>query len=271
MEAGGVFWRVLTESSEEHVRSGSDASMPLVVLHGLFGSGDNWRSHGRALSSSRTVLLPDLPGHGSSRSIDSFTYQMLSETMWNALEELGYGSEGAPVSLLGHSMGGKVAMAMALSRPAALSSLIVADISPKRYPPRHDTIFRAMERVAGAAPENRSAAERLMAEDIPEKAVRLFLLKSLVSGDSGYRWQLDLEGIRAGYPDITDWPYRDERYEGPVAVIAGGASTYVADDDRSLFSRHFPDVSYETIQEAGHWLHVEEKERFLQLVLGHLR
>ncbi|MFA7565734.1 MAG: alpha/beta fold hydrolase [Alkalispirochaeta sp.] len=261
VEISGMFWRRFP-----------GAARPLVILHGLFGSGDNWQSLGGELASEREVLIPDLPNHGRSVHVGALTFPELTRIMWESLEELEYGHEGAPVVLLGHSMGGKVAMAMAFDRPEAVSRLIVADIAPKPYPPRHNDIFEAMERVAREKPTSRSAAEEIMAGYIPQKGVRLFLLKSLVrsSEDDTFRWQLDLAGLREGYSDILGWPYSDERYNGPAAVISGGNSPYVTTDDSAVIHKFLPRAALEVIPNAGHWLHSEERDRFLELVRSHI-
>jgi pimeloyl-ACP methyl ester carboxylesterase len=170
-------------------------------------------------------------------------------------------------------MGGKVAMAMAFARPEQVERLIVADIAPRPYPPRHDEIFAAMEAVAKRQVARRGEADTIMEEWIPEKAVRLFLLKSLVPGDGdndGYRWQLNLPGLRAGYEAIRDWPFRDESYDGPTLFIAGGRSPYIQAADGEAIQRHFPDHRIETIPGAGHWLHAEARDTFLTVVRGYL-
>jgi esterase len=268
VKAGGIHWRTYGASLTE-VSGATSPDLPLVILHGLFGSGDNWQSHARELVRDGAVLAADLPGHGHSESIGSFRYPDLARVLWASLEELGYGREGAPVKLLGHSMGGKVAMAMAFSRPASVARLVVADIAPKTYPPRHTEILDAMGRVASANPESRSDAERILSGFIPEKPVRLFLLKSLIRRGDRYRWLIDLEGIVSGYDHIRGWPFQDERYDGPSLVIAGGESPYLREGDKGVVLKHLPGAVIETIPGAGHWLHVENRTAFLDLVRSH--
>jgi esterase len=265
----------------------SGGASPLVILHGLFGAGDNWRSQAMELAEERPVLVADLPNHGGSDHTDEVAYAAVAARIWRSLDGLAASlgvsgpagvslreDSGAPrFVLLGHSMGGKVAMAMAFARPGQVERLIVADIAPRPYPPRHDEIFAAMEAVAAGHVERRGEADAVMEKWIPEKAVRLFLLKSLVPGSDGkegYRWQLNLPGLKTGYEAIRDWPFRDESYDGPTLFIAGGKSPYIQVEDGEAISRHFPDHRIETIPGAGHWLHAEARDAFLDVVRGHL-
>ena len=266
----GIGWSAFPSGA-----TGGNATEPLVILHGLFGSSDNWHTYGRALSDTRDVLIPDIPNHGGSCHIDSMDYRDLAALLWDAVEQTGYGNEGHPVSILGHSMGGKVAMAMAISRPSAVSRLIVADIAPVVYPRRHDDIFDAMRNVEAAQVRNRSDGDRVMARSVPEKAIRMFLLKSLVpdsntdEGEAGgvrYRWSLNVAGLAASYDEIRGWPYTDQSYDGTALAIAGGESSYVDTAAEEALRRHLPSVRIETIPGVGHWIHVEAREEFLALV-----
>ena len=267
VEAGGLFWRWTVDESTSRANGA-----PLVVLHGLFGSGDNWRSQARSLSEGRVVLVPDMPNHGLSNHTDLTAYHEVADMVWGALDSpelaraLPHGTVDR-VALLGHSMGGKTAMAMAFARPSAVERLLVADIAPRRYEPRHEEIFRAMEAVAAEGVASRGEADSGMEPMIAEKGVRMFLLKSLVpDGEGRYRWRLNLAGLRRGYADIVDWPYTEERYDGPVHFIAGGRSDYIEPSDMEAILRHFPDNEIETIPEAGHWLHAEARDTFIEIV-----
>jgi len=168
-------------------------------------------------------------------------------------------------------MGGKAAMAMALERPRETERLIVVDIAPRVYPPRHSGIFAGMQAVAQAAPTSRGEAERLLASSIPEKPIRLFLLKSLAPGapdHSGYRWKLNLDGIRRCYEAISGWPYERgaDLYPGQALFIRAGASPYISDGDEDVIREFFPDGRIATISGAGHWVHAEAREQFLSIV-----
>ncbi|MFW5826805.1 MAG: alpha/beta fold hydrolase [Alkalispirochaeta sp.] len=279
VEAGGLLWRVFGSDSDSDSGSSSGAdgtgAVPLIILHGLFGAGDNWRSHAEALSGERPVLVPDMPNHGRSLHTADMDFASVARLVWSALADLAL-SDRAPTlemeprryALLGHSMGGKVAMAMAFQEPERVERLISADIAPREYPASHQEIFEAMSAVATTHIERRSEADRIMAESIPAKAIRMFLLKSLVRDETTgtYQWQLNVEGLRRSYDDIRAWPFHDEHYEGPTLFIAGGESPYIRPGDRAAIDRHFPEYQLETIPGVGHWLHVENLEAFLSLV-----
>ncbi len=271
--AGDIYWRVFGPETEV-----SD-STPLVIFHGLFGSGDNWRSQALALAENRVVLVADLPDHGRSVHCEEFSYPFIATLLWSAidaaLEELEMPS--LPLVLLGHSMGGKAAMAMAVSQPERTAQLIVADIAPRSYPPRHDEIFAALDAVAKNPVTSRSGADAIMAEFIPQKAIRMFLLKSLiptpVRGDGGsvpetYAWRLNLPGLRSGYDAIRDRPFvaTEVRYLGPTLFVVGGASPYVSEEDHATIAHHFPDSSIHVIEGVGHWLHAEARDEFISVV-----
>lgn len=263
VEAGGLYWRVFGEGDD------SEAT-PLVILHGLFGAGDNWRTHAGRLADGRVVLVPDMPNHGRSRHTDDMDFRTVARQMWSALDEAGAALEinSATCAIVGHSMGGKAAMAMAFEKPSRITRLISADIAPREYPPSHGEIFEAMAAVARATVTRRSEADQIMAEKIPTKAIRMFLLKSLVRDEASgeYQWQLNMEGLRDSYEEVRGWPFHGEQYHGETLFIAGGNSPYIQAADTEAISRHFPHHHLETIPAVGHWLHVENRDAFLNLV-----
>jgi esterase len=168
-------------------------------------------------------------------------------------------------------MGGKVAMALALAHPELVRGIIVADIAPKSYPPRHTEILRGMKKVGAAEARSRKEADAVLAEHVPSKPVRAFLLKSLKADERGvYRWQLHVDGISDCYDHLTAWPQIEGRFEGPALFVAGGKSDYVSADDIGDIQRLFPHASLESIDDAGHWLHVEQRELFTELVTDFL-
>lgn len=246
---------------------GADAhGAPWIILHGLFGSADNWRSQARALATDAPVFVPDMPNHGASVHEPVRPYDELADRLWRAIDEVAASFPG-PVRLLGHSMGGKAAMAMALVRPERVARLVVVDIAPKRYPSRHEEIFAGMRAVAAAHVTSRAQGDAVLAEWEPLRPVRLFLLKSLVPDDGGaYRWRLNLDGLHDGYATISDWPTIAATYGGPTLVIAGGRSPYIGADDEARFPPLFPAVRLVRLPDAGHWVHAEAREELLALV-----
>lgn len=262
--------------------TGRPDSPILLILHGLFGSADNWNSQARDLSDRFHVIVPDMPDHGASPHSDDISYPATAKAIRSII--LGY-SPDAPVNLLGHSMGGKAAMATALLYPELVRSLIVADIAPVTYPPRHHDIFRAMEAVIEAVKqgevESRAAADRVMAAFVPDRQIRAFILKNLVpTGSDGttegkYRWRLNLDGLRESYETISGWPYPPG--EESVVPFAGSAlflraerSPYVPDSALPLISTLFPKARVEMMKGVGHWLHAEDRNTFLSLIRSFL-
>ncbi|MFP4302043.1 MAG: alpha/beta fold hydrolase [Spirochaetaceae bacterium] len=236
---------------------------PIVILHGLFGAGDNWSSQARELTALGPVLAPDLPNFGASPHTGRFDYRELAGDVASFLEELGL----ERCVLLGHSMGGKIAMSLALQWPELVAALIVADISPKPYKPRHQEELRAMEEVRRAGARNRREADRVMAARVENRAIRAFLLKNYREGDDGrHQWRFNLDGVREHHREISDWPEHDGVYDGPALLIRGGRSPYVVPEDLELARRLFPRVELRTIEDAGHWLHAERREEFLDEV-----
>lgn len=238
--------------------------VPLVILHGLFGSGDNWRSLAKDFAEHSRVILVDLPNHGNSPHTDDMRYPRMAEDLHRLTSELGLDS----AFFLGHSMGGKVAMAYALTYPAAVRGLISADIAPKGYAPAHSEIIAAMQEVEQFAPQSRKSADDILAKRIAGKAIRAFLLKSLKPQTNGaYGWALNIGAIAECYPHLTSWPQLEGRYEGPALFVGGGKSDYIGEEDIGVVRKLFPRAVFESIDEAGHWLHVERREIFTELVI----
>ena len=244
---------------------------PVVILHGLFGSGDNWNTVAKELTELAPVIAPDLPNHGESPHTERFDYRDVAADVAGFLEEHGL----ERCYLLGHSMGGKVAMSLALQRPDMVAALIVADIAPKEYPSRHQDEFEAMAEVRTAGSANRREADKLMAERIDSRAIRAFLLKNYREEASGeYEWRFNLDGVQEHYGEISAWPEHSGIYDGPVLFVTGGRSPYVSSEDEASARELFPRMELRTIPDAGHWLHAERREDFLTQVkefLGKVR
>ncbi|SFU28082.1 alpha/beta fold hydrolase [Halomonas korlensis] len=249
---------------DTHAETGDESrkSVPLVVIHGLFGSADNWRSHVKAWQSVRRVIAVDLRNHGRSPHLAGMGYAEQAEDVVSLLDRLGI----EQAHLLGHSMGGKVAISIAREYPQRVASLIVADIAPQAYGHDHDTVFAALRRVAEGKPANRREADKLLAEHVDERPVRLFLATNLERAEEGgLRLRLGLDEIEADYEAIMGAPAGQAPYGGPTLVLRGARSQYVTDAALPALREVLPDATIKTL-DAGHWLHAEQPEAFREAV-----
>ncbi|TVP51458.1 MAG: alpha/beta fold hydrolase [Halomonas sp.] len=242
---------------------GAADAAPLVVIHGLLGSADNWRSHLKVWQRSRRVIALDLRNHGRSPHAEGMRYATMVSDVLALLDKLSI--ERAHV--LGHSMGGKVAISLARIAPERVASLIVADIAPVKYDHGHDDVFAALERVREGQPKNRRDADALLAEHVDSRPTRLFLATNLVRNDENVMaLRVGLAHIKSGYGDIIDVPDGDRPYEGPTLILRGGDSHYVADDMLPAAREMLPRARVVTLKNAGHWLHADQPEAFQQAV-----
>lgn len=210
----------------DHYPAAPDApsAAPLIVLHGLFGAAVNWRLICQALQPEREVYALDLRNHGRSPHAASMTFPHMARDIFDFMDA----RELRSCVILGHSLGGKVAMEAALTQPERFSRLIVADIAPKRYPPRHDDIFEAVDAINGSAIVSRQQADERIRDILPDQATRLFLLTNLRRDDEGnFVWRVNMDAIRGGYEIISGPPAADGRYDKPALFIKGGRSTYI--------------------------------------------
>lgn len=240
------------------VESGSGD--PLVILHGLFGSARNWGAIGRRLSARHRVLAMDLRNHGASPRAGTMDYGAMAADVAETAAAAG----AAPAMLLGHSMGGKTAMALALTRPDAVSRLLVADIAPVTYPPRQGRIVAAMQAVPlRPGLPRREADAALLAEGVEDPTTRAFLLQNLRFEGDVPEWRCGLDEIAAALPHLEGFPaFGAARYEGPALFLLGERSDYVRPDHRPRIREMFPAVRFLTLRGTGHWLHAEKPEEF---------
>lgn len=240
----------------------------MVLLHGLFGAGGNLGPLARALQDSFKVYSVDLPNHGRSDWLPATDLSILAQCLDDWMDE----QELTAASLVGHSLGGKVAMQLALVHPGRVSSLVVADIAPVVYPAHHDAVFAALDAVTVAQCTSREAAAKVMAADIEEQGVIQFLLLSLQRGASGiYHWRFNLEGIKAGYQAVRAAPAGEADYRGPVLFIKGGDSDYIREQHKDFILGLFPAARVKVMPGCGHWLHAEKPELFNSIVRRFLR
>lgn len=237
----------------------------VLILHGLFGSRNNWAPLAHQLKKNHEVYALDLRNHGDSGHTDSMTYPEMANDVVSFLED-----KNLPrVSILGHSMGGKVGMQLALETPERISRLVVADIAPRNYGPRHDRIFEAVDAIDQALLTSRADAEKLIRDILPDQQLRLFLLTSLARDeDDILSWRTNMHGIRKNYQVLSAPPpaaKEGRQYDGPVLFIAGEQSPYIRESDRPLILSLFPKARIEAIN-TGHWMHVQQPALFFQLV-----
>ena len=250
---------------EARTLDGPEAAVPLIVMHGLLGSQRNWQAHGKALARSRTVHVLDLRNHGASPWSDVMTYPAMAADVLAFADARGL----QHFRLLGHSMGGKVAMAVALTVPSRVVSAIIADIAPVPYAHDFEELIGALRRLDLSGIDRRAQADTALKPVIESEGVRHFLLQNLDFDDAGHAfWKPNLAVLEATIGAITSWPeaYADATYEGPVLAIRGGASHYVDADGEAAFRRLMPAVAFETLDGAGHWLHAEQPRPFLEAV-----
>lgn len=228
---------------------------PLLIAHGLFGSARNWGVISKRLSDTRQVVAVDMRNHGDSDWFASHTYADMAGDLARVTDELG-----APVDLLGHSMGGKAAMVLATEYPDKVNRLIVADIAPTAYGHTQIHLALAMQALDPAAVSNRAEADALLAKTIPEKGVRAFLLQSL--DIRGKNWKLNLDVLANEMENILGFPRLDGHFDGPTLFLSGSESDYVRPEHRPETKRLFPAARFAKIPGAGHWIHAEKPREF---------
>ncbi|MEG3661571.1 alpha/beta fold hydrolase [Celeribacter halophilus] len=235
----------------------TDAS-PLLIVHGLFGSARNWGVISKRLSDTRLVAAVDQRNHGDSPRFPTQSYEDMAADLAEVLEPLV--AEHGPCHVMGHSMGGKAVMVLALTRPELIKSLIVADISPVAYSHDNTPLIEAMRKIDLEKVERRSDADRQLARDVLDAGVRAFLLQSLVVKEK--RWLLNLDVLEAEMPKIVGFPDVSGTFEGPTFFLSGGESTYVERDHRARSKALFPNAKFASIPGTGHWLHAEKPREF---------
>lgn len=235
----------------------------LVMLHGLFGSLDNFKSVSLHMERTLSVLRIDLPGHGKSPSTPELSINAMADAVLTELGHLGI----ARFSLLGHSLGGKVAMAMAgNSACTGLEKLCLIDIAPKEYPPHHQLIFDALRDLDLDSLNDRRDADTKLRTSIPEAGIRAFLLKGLYRDESKrFRWRFDLNTLARDYPLICQAPELEHVVEQPALFIKGSKSDYLTAGDEPAIKAKFAQPSLEVIDGAGHWPHAEKPAQFTRI------
>ena len=238
---------------------------PLIILHGLFGMLDNWRTVARMMEGKFQCILVDLRNHGKSPHSDVMNYKVMSEDILELMNTLSL-----PFAIvLGHSMGGKVAMQFALDHPDKVEKLIIVDISPKQYPRHHDHVLNAIESIDPAKLPDRAEAEKNFRSHLAgDEATIQFLLKNLNRRhQGGFEWKGNMPVIIKEYDSLMEEIKSDKTFPKPTLVILGELSNSVRDEDWPGFQKLFPECQLVTISKAGHWVHADQPKAITEAIL----
>jgi pimeloyl-ACP methyl ester carboxylesterase len=244
-----------------HPAAAPEGLPPLLIAHGLFGSGRNWGVIARRLADRRDVVAVDMRNHGDSPHFPTQGYAEMGADLAEVVEHLG-----GRADVLGHSMGGKAAMMLALTRGDLVRKLVVADIAPVAY--RHEQVqnVAAMRSVPVDRVRTRADADGALADRIDDPALRAFFLQSLDLRSAPPRWKLNLDVLETEMPKIVGWPDPAGHFDGPVLFLSGAESHYVRPENRETIRRLFPAARFAKIPGAGHWLHAEKPREFEETV-----
>lgn len=247
-----------------YIKIGS--GQPLLILHGLFGSLDNWKTLGNRFAENYEVYLIDQRNHGKSPHSREFDYHVMSDDIAEFVEDHSLEN----INLLGHSMGGKTAMTYAQENEG-ITKLIIADISPKAYEPHHNNLVEAMEEIDFSKINSRGNIEEILSKSIPSVGIRNFLMKNIYWREKGVLdWKINLPIIKENMVGIAGEIDREE-VDTPTLFIRGGKSEYIIDEDFKIIKDQFPNSRIETIPGTGHWLHAEEPDIFYDMVMRFLK
>ena len=246
-------------------KSGNGSS--LLILHGLLGAARNWGAIVKDLSQDYQVFTLDLPNHGGSDWTHSMDYPSQAQIIAHWLQD-----HGAPMHVLGHSMGGKIAMTIALTQPELITDLIVADTAPVAYDHDFTVLLNAMKAVPLAEITKRADVEAHLAQNLPDPRIRAFLMQNLASTEAGFRWRSNLDLMLASQPEILGFPDfpPSTHFDGRTLFLHGALSDYVRPQYESTIRQRFPNVQFNALANAGHWLHADQPAAFIAAVRGFL-
>lgn len=243
------------------------AGKPLIIVHGLFGSADNWFTIARELEKDFTLYLVDQRNHGDSPHTEVWNYAVMAEDLKDLMEEEGLSS----AFFMGHSMGGKTVMKLAFQHPELVEKLIVADIAPRFYPIHHQRILEGLNAIPIDTLKSRKEAEDILAQYIQTPGIRQFLLKSLGRGDNGgFKWKVNLPVITEKIANVGEAIASDKPFEKATLFMGGENSDYILESDKGDIERLFPNSHLIYIKNAGHWLHAEQPAAVIETVRSFL-
>jgi esterase len=238
---------------------------PLLIAHGLFGSGRNWGVISRRLVDIRNVIAVDMRNHGDSPRFATQTYPEMANDLAEVIL-----AHGGTADVIGHSMGGKAAMVLALTQPSLIRKLVVADIAPVAYTHDQSQNIAAMQGLDLTGLTSRAEADQRLAETIKDPALRAFFLQSLDLRATPPDWRLNLSVLAEEMPKIVGWPNTPGTFQGATLFLTGANSSYVRPDHHAAILSQFPNATYTSIQDAGHWLHAEKPREFEDAVRAFL-
>lgn len=260
-----LFFLCYLRDMKLHFRK-SGQGKPLIILHGLFGSSDNWFSLAKVFAEHFTVYLVDQRNHGQSPHADDMNYKLLTEDLDKFILEHHIENP----HIIGHSMGGKTAMNFAVKYPDKLHKLIVVDIAPKQYPVHHDHILDGLHDINLTTLTSRNEADQLLSKQVPEPAVRQFLLKNLARNEeSKFEWRINIHAIDEHIREIGAGMQYDGQFTGPTLFIKGARSNYYAPGDEENILNIFPTAQFTTLN-TGHWVQAEDPKAFAETVFDFL-
>ena len=240
---------------------------PFLILHGFLGMGDNWKTLANKFAESYEVHLIDQRNHGRSFHSDEFDYELMVSDLHKYINH--YNLEN--ITLLGHSMGGKTVMLFAVEFPELVKGLMVADISPRYYPPHHHDILTALNAVDFSVQKSRSEIEEVLKEYVPQFGVRQFLMKNVMrKSQDEFAFRYNIESLTENYEEITVPLPSFTQFEGATLFLSGENSGYISNDDEALIYAHFPKAAIVTIKNGGHWLHADNPTDFYNEVVSFL-
>jgi len=240
---------------------------PLLIIHGLFGSSDNWRSMARYFSKYYQVISIDLRNHGQSPHSDDQDFKLMAEDVVELCQSLAINK----AHVMGHSLGGKVAMQFAEYAPELVDKLVVVDIAPRQYFSRHTPMMDAMLALDMNQYSSRNEIDEALSSSIEDKTVRQFLLMNLKSDETGFHWRINLAALKQNYQQLMAPVCENTSFDIPSLFVYGELSEYVTQDDQQLIKQQFANAEFISIDKAGHWVHAEKPQQFKQVVEEFLR